>query len=195
MFEVGRFERRDRDIGALRDLFIVQQPTDDGSARVVAEALEIARQRVVRCDAVEPQPARSAIRRNALISVRSLSGYTSNPDEVDLFYAEVRSLVDFLLRTYGKDKVGELLEAIRAGLYQEEALQKVYGFGLDELDLQWRVSLGLGPRPTPGTPTEGASPSSGQRPSLPCPTVWLGGSVAMAGLAAVGGRRRHAGAS
>ncbi|MEM4724240.1 MAG: peptidase MA family metallohydrolase, partial [Candidatus Hadarchaeum sp.] len=68
-----------------------------------------------------------AIRRDQLISVRSLSGYVGDPAQVDLFYGEVYSLVEFLLRTYGKEKMAELLAAIREGLYQEEALQRVYG--------------------------------------------------------------------
>ena len=131
-----------------------------------------------------------AVRRNALISVRSLSGYTGDPEEVDLFYGEVYSLADFILKTYGKEKMAQLLSAVREGLYQEEALQQVYGFGLDELDTQWRQSLGLGPRPTPGTPTPGTAPSTQRRttrPCLPCAAEWLGALFAVA--VAAGGRR------
>ena len=132
-----------------------------------------------------------AITGNDLISVRSLSGYTGDPDEVDLFYGEVYSLVDLMLESYGKDKMTELLSALREGLYQQDALQQVYGFGLDELDTRWRASLGLGPRPTPGTPTPGATPSTQRRttrPGLPC-AEWLGALFAVA-VAATG--RRHA---
>ena len=94
-----------------------------------------------------------AVRDDALISVRSLSGYTSIPEEVDLFYGEVYSLVDYLIRTHGKAKLTELLSVFREGVRQEDALTRVLGFGLDELDARWRVSLGLGrqraPQPTP----------------------------------------------
>jgi hypothetical protein len=46
-----------------------------------------------------------------------------------------------------------LLSVFAQGTLQEDALQRVYGFGLDELDNRWRASLGLKPRerPTPGT--------------------------------------------
>jgi hypothetical protein len=138
------------------------------------------------------QALEDAVRRDALISVRSLSGYTGDPEEVDLFYGEVYSLVDFMLKTYGKEKMTQLLSAVREGLYQEEALQQVYGFGLDELDAQWRANLGLGPRPTPGTPAPGSTPSTPTgttRPNLPCAPQWLSGLFAVAVLA---GRRRHA---
>jgi len=131
----------------------------------------------------------NAVRGDSLISVRSLSGYTGDPEEVDLFYGEVYSLVDFMLQTYGKEKITQLLSAVREGLYQEQALQQVYGFGLDELDRQWRASLGLGPRPTPGTPTPGAAPSTQRRTTQPCPLCaqWLGALFAIA--VAAGGRR------
>jgi hypothetical protein len=131
----------------------------------------------------------AAIRSDVLISVRSLSGYTGDPEEVDLFYGEVYSVADFMLKTYGQEKMAQLLEAIREGLYQEEALQQVYGFGLDELDRLWRESLGLGARKTPTPSTGPAVQRRATRPSLPCPTQWLSGLLA---LAVVAGWRRHA---
>ena len=129
-----------------------------------------------------------AIRRDELISVRSLSGYTGDPSQVDLFYGEVYSLIDFMLQTYGKDKMTQLLAAIREGLYQEQALQRVYGFGLDELDAQWRKSLGLQPRGMQ-TPTAMTTPHpSTSRRGLPCCGVLYGGVLSAAVLAF--GRRR-----
>ena len=53
-------------------------------------------------------------------------------------------------------KMAELLRVFREGVLQEEALRRVYGFGLEELDAQWRQSLGLKPRPTPGPTVEAA---------------------------------------
>ena len=46
----------------------------------------------------------AAVRGDRLISVHSLSGYTGNPDEVDLFYGEAHSLVSFMLRTFGYEQ-------------------------------------------------------------------------------------------
>ncbi|MGQ9492927.1 MAG: peptidase MA family metallohydrolase [Anaerolineae bacterium] len=132
-----------------------------------------------------------AIRRDQLISVRSLSGYVGDPAQVDLFYGEVYSLVEFMLRTYGKEKMAELLAAIREGLYQEEALQRVYGFGLDELDAQWRKSLGLLPRGAL-TLTPSPTPRPAPRSCIPCPGTWLG---VLMGAAVAISWRRHAGAS
>jgi len=90
-----------------------------------------------------------AVRSDDLISVRSLSGYSGDPEKVDLFYAEAYSVVSFLIETFGQEKMVELLHTFREGTYQEDALQRVYGFGLDELDTRWRASLGLPPRQLP----------------------------------------------
>jgi hypothetical protein len=139
------------------------------------------------------QALEAAIRRDALISVRSLSGYTGDPSEVDLFYGEVYNLVDYMLQTFGKDKMADLLNGIRAGMYQEDALQQVYGFGLDELDSRWRQSLGLGPRPTPDpNATSSPTPRPAQRPQNPCSSALLGGLL---GVVALAGRKRNAGTS
>lgn len=138
---------------------------------------------------------RDAIRRDALISVRSLSAMPGDPRQVDLYYGEVHSLVEFLLRTYGRDKMSQLLQVFRAGTHQEDALQQVYGLTIDELDAKWRESLGLKPR-IAAAPAATRSPVAGpsrasvatavpptDRPSgraLPCPTPIL-----VAGLAII----------
>jgi hypothetical protein len=119
-----------------------------------------------------------AIEQDQLISVRSLSGYTGDPSQVNLFYGEVYSLIDFMLESHGKEKMTELLNAIRSGQYQEEAVQQVYGFGLDELDDRWRESLGLSPRGAAATPAPNAEQPA-ERRSLPCSTVLAGGLVGM----------------
>jgi len=121
---------------------------DEGLAMYAQGELQEANQRAL---------ARS-IRDDTLISVRSLSGYTGIPEEVDLYYGEVHSLVEYLIRTHGKEKMTELLATCREGIRQEDALTRVFGFGLDQLDSDWRASLGLGPRGE-------AQPSSDPRPS------------------------------
>lgn len=115
--------------------------------------------------AANQQALDRAVRRDNLISVRSLSGYSGDPDLVDLFYAESYSLISFMLDEYGRDKMLELLTQFRQGVYQEDALLTVYGFGLDELDARWRKHLGLAPRSTSANeaeePVEAADDRSG----------------------------------
>ncbi len=122
------------------------------------------------------QALQKAIREDRLISVRSLSSYVGKPEQVDLFYGEVYSLVDFLLKTYGNEKLDKLLDILKTGVPIEEALRQAYGFGLDQLDDEWRVSLGLRPRAEmQATPT--LSPGSAQRGSPVCTSplaaAWL----------------------
>jgi len=87
-----------------------------------------------------------ATRENRLISVRSLTAATGKPEEINLFYGEVYSVVEFLLKTYGKEKMAELLAIFKEGAAYDDALMTVYGFDQDGLDTHWRESLDLPPR-------------------------------------------------
>ncbi|MBC7234498.1 MAG: hypothetical protein H5T69_01560 [Chloroflexi bacterium] len=95
------------------------------------------------------QALERAIAADKLLSIRSMSSYSGQASEVDLFYGEAYSVVSFMLETYGRDKMRELLAVFAKGARQEDALRQVYGLGLDELDNAWRASLGLGPRKLP----------------------------------------------
>jgi hypothetical protein len=111
-----------------------------------------------------------AIRNNTLITVRSLSAYPGDPSQVDLFYGQCYSVVEFLIDTFGSEKMDLLLQTFQTGVYQEDALQQVYGFGLDELDARWRAAIGAPPLPTPA-PTQPPvlPPSRTQEPSTSTP--------------------------
>jgi len=90
----------------------------------------------------------AAIARDELISLRSLTSYTGDPEEVNLFYGQAYSVVAFILDEYGDEAMRDLLAVFSEGRRQDDALQEVLGFGLDELEARWRASLGLGPVPT-----------------------------------------------
>ncbi len=80
-----------------------------------------------------------AIAGNSLLSVRSLaSPFSSYADESLLAYAQSFSLVEFLVKTRGQDKMLELLNTFSQGSGYDEALEKVYGFNADGLDALWR---------------------------------------------------------
>jgi len=98
-----------------------------------------------------------AIAHDALFSVRSISSsFPADPEEARLSYAESYSLVQLLLDNYGSAKILALLDAFKAGSTYDSALLAVYGFDMDGLNALWRVSLGLGPEPTPN-PAEASS--------------------------------------
>jgi hypothetical protein len=88
-----------------------------------------------------------AIAADELISVRALSGgFSEHPDRADLSYTESYSLVNFLIAEYGPDKLRALFEHLRDGMTIEQALNGIYGFGLDGLEDAWRASIGAKPR-------------------------------------------------
>lgn len=123
-----------------------------------------------------------AIREDSLISVRSLSGYTGDPAEVDLYYGEVYSLIDYLIGTYGKGRMTELLTIFSQGSRQEDALKQVYGFGLDELDTRWRASLSLAPR--------GETEPASDRGAPPEPSPTTCGSIPLLSMMGILGALR-----
>lgn len=86
----------------------------------------------------------SAIRSNQLISVRSLSSpFSAIAQQALISYGESNSIVTFMINTYGKAKMRELLGVFQQGSGYDDALMKVYGFNQDGLDSLWKKSLGL----------------------------------------------------
>ena len=73
------------------------------------------------------------------ISVRSLcSPFSAYTDQTVLAYAESYKIVTYLLNKYGREKMFALLNLFKQGSGYDEALEKIYGFDMDELDSLWR---------------------------------------------------------
>jgi len=82
---------------------------------------------------------KKAITQQKLISVRSLSSpFSAKPEQAYISYAQSQSLVEFLIQSYGKDKMLQLLNLLKEGNTCDEALTEVYGFDQDGLDKLWR---------------------------------------------------------
>jgi hypothetical protein len=80
-----------------------------------------------------------AVAEDSLISVQSLSSpFSALAGEAYLSYAQSYSLVEFLISSYGRDKMLELLSTFKQGSGYDDALQRVYGFDMDGLDRLWR---------------------------------------------------------
>jgi uncharacterized integral membrane protein len=80
-----------------------------------------------------------AIKTDQLISVCSLSSpFLVNSDKAGISYAESGSVVDYLVHTYGADKLSELLDCFKQGSTYEEALQEIYSFRTDDLNNSWQ---------------------------------------------------------
>jgi hypothetical protein len=75
---------------------------------------------------------------NSYISVRSLcSPFSAYVDQTVLAYAESYKIVAYLIEEYGREKMLELLNVFKQGSGYDEALLKVYGFDMDELNTLW----------------------------------------------------------
>ena len=72
------------------------------------------------------------------ITVRSLND--KSQDYVNLFYLESFSIINFIMKKYGKYKFSSFLQMLRKGLGLEEALAKVfYDFkDLNKLEAKWK---------------------------------------------------------
>lgn len=88
-----------------------------------------------------------AIRSDTLITLRSLNGSFSEIAELaNLSYSQSYSVVEFMLETYGQEKMTQLLIALRDAKPIDTALLEVYGFDVDGLDDVWRETVGATPR-------------------------------------------------
>jgi len=95
-----------------------------------------------------------------LLALRSLAGgFSEESDRATLSYTESYSVVNFLIQTYGRDKMTALLIGLRNGATADEALQAVYGFDTDGLEDAWRTSIGAAPRVGTSNPTPVPTPT------------------------------------
>lgn len=84
------------------------------------------------------------VKSDSLMSFNVLSGgFSEDPNIADLSYSQSYYMVDYLIQTYGKDKMLGLLQGIKAGDAMDEALQATYGFDLSGFQSEWRSSYGL----------------------------------------------------
>jgi hypothetical protein len=102
-----------------------------------------------------------AIASDQLLSLRSLSGeFSAESSRANLSYTEAYSVVNFMISTYGRNKMTSLLLALRDGQAADDALRSVYGFDTDGLEDAWRLSINAGLRSGSVNPTPEATPTN-----------------------------------
>ncbi len=91
---------------------------------------------------------------NSFEPLRSLNGaFSAHGPEAGIAYSQSYSTVAYLLQTYGRERLQQLILTLAAGKGTDAALEEVYGFNVDGLELEWRDYMGLPPRDIPPTPT------------------------------------------
>ena len=75
--------------------------------------------------------------------------FSGEPEDILIAYGQGKSVVEFMVRRWGEDKIKTLFEALRHSRDIDTALVRVYGVDQHGMDSAWRRSLGLDPLPPP----------------------------------------------
>ena len=88
-----------------------------------------------------------AISGKKLLSLQTLaSPFSAYADVSYLSYAESYSVVDYLIRNYGKERMFQLLDTFHQGSTHDGAMRKVYGLDTKSLNAEWQKTLGMAPK-------------------------------------------------
>lgn len=142
-----------------------------------------------------------AARTDQLIPLEALAAsFPADPERARLSYAQSYSMVDYISKIYGTEKLRDLVATFHDATPVEEAIPQVLGLSIDALDEAWRKTLPPAqvsapleagpsvapadrftqqpvlpaPRGLPDGPAPGAmpqQPGSGQSPRQPVPDV------------------------
>lgn len=121
-----------------------------------------------------------AIQNDALPALRTLTGtFPADSAAANLAYSQSYSVVEFIFRQYGKDKIMALFQEFKKGGDYDGIFARVLGVNTDELDNEWRKSVGLKPRALPARaigsptpfPTFSLSTDDGSSAPKPTPTT------------------------
>ena len=81
---------------------------------------------------------KKAIEDGTVATLQSLSSpFSADAKEAFYAYAQSRSVIEFLVDNFGKNKINDLLVLLNDGYSMDDALKKIYGFDLDGLDQAW----------------------------------------------------------
>ena len=105
-----------------------------------------------------------AIDTGRLIPFSRLQTFPGEPNMVIVSYGQSRNFVEYLIETYGADKIAETIASIAEGRSGDIAIRNVYGKTVQQLDNEWRAKIGADPYvpPTPTPTPEAASESETQ---------------------------------
>ena len=78
-----------------------------------------------------------------------LGAFGGTPEDIIIAYGQSRSVVNYMINTYGPDRMAALFPVLQRTLNIDQALLEVYGMDQFGLDSAWREFLGLEPLPSP----------------------------------------------
>lgn len=84
-----------------------------------------------------------AVREGRLIPIGALrSSFPLDADQALLSYAQSRSVVEYLVETYGRNTVGDLVLVYQTEVTHDMAVETVLGISMEQLDADWNAWLG-----------------------------------------------------
>ncbi len=90
-----------------------------------------------------PGTLQRAVQSGQLIPIKALnSSFPDDPNQAILSYAESESIVTFIIKEKGADKMAALLNAFKQGVSNEQAVETGLGISIDQLDKEWKDWLG-----------------------------------------------------
>ena len=75
--------------------------------------------------------------------------FSGEPEDILIAYGQGKSVVNFMVRQWGEDKISELFTALRQTNDIDRALLRIYGLDQHGIDSAWRRSMALDPLPSP----------------------------------------------
>ena len=121
-----------------------------------------------------------AIDTNRTTPFESLTVFPGDPNLTLVAYGQSRSLIEFMIDKWGREKMVELMSGYNGGLRFEAALVATYGVGTRGLDEMWRESVGA--EPLPDRSVRDATTTT----ATPEPTIVPLAPMTLAGVAASG---------
>ena len=93
--------------------------------------------------------------------------FSGEPEDILIAYGQGKSVVNFMVRQWGEDKISQLFEVLRQTRDIDAALLQVYGVDQYGMDTAWRKSLGLEPLPSPAELERRMEEDEGEAPTAP----------------------------
>ena len=96
--------------------------------------------------------------------------FSGEPEDILIAYGQGKSVVNFMVRQWGEDKISQLFEVLRQTRDIDAALLQVYGVDQYGMDTAWRKSLGLEPLPSPAELERRMEEDEGEAPTGAAPS-------------------------
>ena len=77
--------------------------------------------------------------------IKFLNTFSGSPADIIAAYGKGSSVVSYLASEYGRNSFAELIDNFKMSLSNDQAFQLTYGITLDELEIEWKKSLGEEP--------------------------------------------------